>query len=163
MDELTRVPERNDLIVLCQELNRLEAKYIIVGGLAMNALGLIRTTEDIDLLIEGSLENQAKVKQALTILPDRAIEELGEEDIREFIVVRINDEITIDLMAKVCGLDYHEAKTDIEPRLFNGVSIPFANRRLMIKTKQGRREKDEIDLRYLKTLEKEQGKNTPET
>jgi hypothetical protein len=156
MDELTRAPERNDLVVLCRELNRLEAKYIIVGGLAMNALGLIRTTEDIDLLIEESLENQAKIKQALRILPDKAIEELGEEDIRQFIVVRINDEITIDLMVKVCSVDYHEAKTDIEPKLFDGVSIPFANSRLMIKTKQGRREKDEIDLNYLKTLEKEQ-------
>jgi len=43
----------------------------------MNELGLVRVTEDIDLLIEGSMENQRLVRQALQILPERAIDELG--------------------------------------------------------------------------------------
>ena len=49
----------------------------------MNELGLVRVTEDIDLLIEASAENQQRVREALRILPDRAIDELGpEEDLR---------------------------------------------------------------------------------
>ena len=76
MAEATRPPERSDLLRLCAELNRLGAKYIIIGGLAMNELGLVRVTEDIDLLIDGSLENQQLVRLALRILPERAIDEL---------------------------------------------------------------------------------------
>ena len=152
MPEYTRPPDRNDLIMLCRELNRLQAKYIVIGGLAMNALGLIRTTEDIDLLIEENPQNQEKVKEALRILPDKAIDELGEVDIRDFVVVRINDEITIDLMTQACGLNYDRAKDLIQTKTFDEVAIPFAGRELMIKTKQTLSGKDRIDLQYLENL-----------
>jgi hypothetical protein len=43
MAEATRPPERSDLLRLCAELSRLGASYIIIGGLAMNELGLRST------------------------------------------------------------------------------------------------------------------------
>ena len=70
----------------------------MVGGFAINRLGFVRATEDIDLLIARDLANQTLVKRALEILPDRAIRELGDEDIAQWVVVRVNDDITIDLM-----------------------------------------------------------------
>jgi hypothetical protein len=70
MAEATRPPERSDLLRLCGELNRLGARYIIIGGLAMNELGLVRVTEDIDLLIEASPENQQRVRQAGAFWPN---------------------------------------------------------------------------------------------
>jgi hypothetical protein len=150
MAEATRPPERSDLLQLCAELNRLRAKYIIIGGLAMNELGLVRVTEDVDLLIEASLENQRRVREALRILPEHAIDELGpEEDLREWVVVRVNDEITVDLMTSACGVTYAEAEGGFTIRAIGGVEIPFANRDLMIQLKQGDREKDRIDLEYL--------------
>jgi hypothetical protein len=150
MAEATRPPERSDLLQLCAELNRLHAKYIIIGGLAMNELGLVRVTEDVDLLIDTSPENQQRVREALRILPERAIDELGpEEDLREWVVVRVNDEITVDLMTSACGVTYAEAKEGLRIRAICGVEIPFANRDLMIRLKQGNREKDRIDLEYL--------------
>jgi hypothetical protein len=42
----------NDVARLCAELNRLGAHYVVVGGHAMVQAGYVRTTEDIDLLIE---------------------------------------------------------------------------------------------------------------
>ncbi len=150
MAEATRPPERSDLLRLCAELNRLRARYIIIGGLAMNELGLVRVTEDIDLLIDGSMENQRLVRQALQILPERAIDELGpQEDLRDWVVVRVNDEITVDLMTAACGVTFSEAKDSIVLRAIGGVEIPFATRELMIRLKQGNREKDRIDLEYL--------------
>lgn len=77
MAEATRPPEGSDLVRLCAEPDRLQAKYIVIGGLAMNELGLVRVTEGIDLLIEPSIENQELIRQALRILPERAIDELG--------------------------------------------------------------------------------------
>jgi hypothetical protein len=150
MPEATRPPERSDLIRLCAELNRLGARYIVIGGLAMNELGLVRVTEDIDLLVEESRENQQRVREALRILPERAIDELGpDEDLREWLVVRVNDEITIDLMTSACGVTYTETKDNFVVREIEGAEIPFANRELMIQLKQGNREKDRIDLEYL--------------
>jgi hypothetical protein len=150
MAEATRPPERSDLLRLCAELNRLRGQYIVIGGLAMNELGLVRVTEDIDLLIEASPENQQRVREALRILPDRAIDELGPgEDLREWVVVRVNDEITVDLMTSACGVTYAEAKNGVVVRTIGGVEIPFANRDLMIRLKQSDREKDRIDLEYL--------------
>ena len=116
----------------------------------MNELGLVRVTEEIDLLIDGSMENQRLVRQALQILPERAIDELGpQEDLRDWVVVRVNDEITVDLMTAACGVTFSEAKDSIVLRAIGGVEIPFATRELMIRLKQGNREKDRIDLEYL--------------
>jgi hypothetical protein len=150
MAEATRPPERSDLLRLCAELNKLGAKYIVIGGLAMNELGLVRVTEEIDLLVDGSVENQQLVRVALHILPERAIDELGpDEDLREWVVVRVNDEITVDLMTAPCGVTYAEARDAFILRPIGGLEIPFASRELMIRLKQGNREKDRIDLEYL--------------
>jgi hypothetical protein len=154
MDEITRPPRKEDLVKLCEELNRLGAKYIVIGGLAMNNLGLVRATEDVDLLINPSPENQHRVREALLILPEKAIRELdAEEDLQQWIVTRVNDEITVDLMTEACGVSYEEAKDDVQIREVQCVPIPMANRRLMIKLKQSRRPKDQIDLQYLLQLD----------
>jgi hypothetical protein len=127
MAEATRLPEGSDLVRLCAELKRLGAKYIVIGGLAMNELGLVRVTEDIDLLIDPSVENQQLIREALRILPERAIDELGpEEDLRDWVVVRVNDEITVDLMTSACGVSYTDGVHDVSLRTISGVEIPFA-------------------------------------
>ena len=150
MDDITRPPRKEDLVKLCEELNRLGASYIIIGGLAMNNLGLVRTTEDVDILIDPSPENQRRVREALLILPEQAIRELGvDEDLQQWVVTRVNDEITVDLMTEACGVRYEEAKADVQIREVQGVPIPMANRQLMIKLKQSLRPKDQIDLQYL--------------
>lgn len=77
----SRTPDGNDLVRLCRELNAHGVRYVVVGGFAMIQQGLVRTTEDVDLLLEPSPENQARVKQALLYLPDRAVRELGDEDL----------------------------------------------------------------------------------
>ena len=150
MDDISRPPRKEDLVKLCEELNRLGASYIIIGGLAMNNLGLVRTTEDVDILIDPSPENQRRVREALLILPEQAIRELGvDEDLQQWVVTRVNDEITVDLMTEACGVRYEEAKADVQIREVQGVPIPMANRQLMIKLKQSLRPKDQIDLQYL--------------
>lgn len=66
----TRPPSDEDLAGLARALNDLGAKYIVIGGFAINAAGYIRSTMDIDLLVDTSLENDGKVREALTILPE---------------------------------------------------------------------------------------------
>lgn len=47
-EELTRPPDDHDLVFLAKELNRLGAKYVVIGGVAINRLGFVRATEDLD-------------------------------------------------------------------------------------------------------------------
>ena len=124
----------------------------MVGGFAINGLGFVRATEDIDLLIARDLANQTLVKRALEILPDRAIRKLGDEDIAQWVVVRVNDDITIDLLTEACGLRYEEAAGGIETEEIEGVRIPFAGAQLMLKMKQSPREKDVVDRNFLQQL-----------
>lgn len=150
--EVTRVPTDADLVSLARELNRLGVAYMVVGGFAINRLGFVRATEDIDLLIARDRANQTLVKQALEILPDRAIRELGDEDIAQWVVVRVNDDITIDLMTEACGVRYEEAVGGVETEVIDGVPIPFAGAELMLKMKQSPREKDAADRSFLQQL-----------
>jgi len=66
-----RPPTLTDLARICGEFNRLGARYVVVGGLAVIQAGYSRTTEVIDLLVETTPENEARIIQGLLILPDQ--------------------------------------------------------------------------------------------
>jgi hypothetical protein len=147
--ESSRPAIQDDLIRLCRELNNQGARYIVVGGFAVIHHGFLRATEDIDLLIEGSPDNESRVKKALEILPDKAIRELGEDDLRDYLVVRVADDVLIDLMLAACGIGYEEASHEIETVEVQGVPIPFASPALLLRMKQTHREKDALDRMFL--------------
>lgn len=155
--EETRAPSDKDLAQLAARLNELGAKYIVIGGFAVITAGFARSTMDIDLLVDCSPENDAKVRAALEILPDQAILEIGPGEIEQYVVVRVCDEFTVDLMAKACGLTYADAEGLIEFRLHHGVKIPFASPVLLWKTKQTDREKDAVDRSFLRRLLEDRG------
>jgi len=148
----SRPPTVDDLVRLCSELNTLGAEYIVVGGMAMISAGFVRTTEDIDLLVRSSASNRAKVRQALSVLPDNAVRELAEDDLDRYAVVRVADEIVVDLMKSACGIDYDAAKMGIVQMNVDNVLIPFAGPELLWRMKQTLREKDKQDLLFLRML-----------
>ena len=146
-----------DLVGICRELNQRNVNYIVVGGMAINIHGFTRNTEDIDLLIETEEGNERKVLEVLSLLPDGAAKELRPGELADYVVVRVCDEITVDLMAKACGHDYESAKDLISPVVVDGVTIPFASPILLWKTKQTFREKDQIDRLFLRRLLEDRG------
>jgi hypothetical protein len=107
-----REPQVEDLARICQALNDAGARYILIGGFAVIAHGGAWTTKDIDLLVDASPENIVRVKQALRILEDRAVDQVADTDVAQYAVVRVADEIVIDLMARACGIEYAEAARD---------------------------------------------------
>jgi len=137
---------------LCAELNRLGARYIVVGGFAVIEAGFPRLTGDIDLLIEPSRGNEALVFEALRSLPDRAVDQLEPGDVAKYTVVRIGDEIVVDLMQSSCGVTYDDAIRDVNHREVEGVRIPFASIGALWRMKQTVREKDIPDRLFLARL-----------
>ncbi|MGA9116065.1 MAG: hypothetical protein WB626_04760 [Bacteroidota bacterium] len=139
-------------MALCRALNDRGAKYVVIGGMAMIQAGFVRGTEDIDLLIDGSAGNQAAVRDALEILPDKAVRELREGDLERYVVVRIADEIVVDLLLSAGGITYAEAASSCTTVVVNTVPIPFASPQLLLRMKQTGGEKDALDLLFLKNL-----------
>ena len=159
----SRAPEREDLISLCRELNARGARYVVIGGFAMILAGLPRTTGDVDLIIDVSLENEAKVFAALATLPDRAVLELKPGEVSEYTVVRVCDDITVDLMALASGIDYAEAATSVVMREIEGVVIPFASPELLWRMKsRTHREKDQMDIAFLRHWFASEGRTPPQ-
>ena len=148
----SRTPTLEDLIDLCRRLNEEDAKYVVVGGMAILQLGLVRATEDIDLLVDTSPENFERIRRAMLSLPDQAIQEVRPTDLDEYVVVRVADEIVVDLMKSACGIDYEEASSAIRPVTLQGVTIPFASAALLWRLKQTVRAKDQIDRDFLTRL-----------
>lgn len=68
---------------------------------------------------------------------------------RQYIVVRVADEIMVDLMIKACGIEYSEASTDVVFAEVRGVRIPFPSPPLLLRMKQTPREKDVEDRIFL--------------
>ena len=162
-NELTsREPTVEDLRDLCRELNRRGAKYVVVGGFAIRAANYNRMTMDVDLIVASDLENEAKVFGALSTLPDNAVRELQPGELQKYNVIRVGDEILVDLMVSAGGINYFEAAKDVVVREVDGVPIPFASPRLLWRMKVvTHREKDAGDLVFLRHWFAERGEQPP--
>jgi cytochrome P450 len=125
--------------------------------MAVIQAGFPRATLDIDLLIDASPDNIARVRRALLDLPDQAVRDMGEDDLAKYVVVKVADEIVVDLMARAGGVEYEEASRMVEVTDVEGVAIPFAGPALLLKTKQTVRDRDRIDREYLELLLRETG------
>jgi hypothetical protein len=152
-----RPPTLTDLARICAELNRVGARYVVVGGLAIIQAGYARTTEDIDLLVEATHDNEAKVIEALSTLPDGAARELIPGEIAKHNVVRIADEVLVDLMKSGCDVTYADAIKDARTVQIEGVPVPFASPLILWRMKQTVRDKDIADRLYLRELLRAQG------
>ena len=149
----SREPSVEDLVDLCRHLNAQRARYMVIGGFAIRAAGYDRRTMDIDLLIEGGAENEARVFAALAHLPDQAVLELSPGEVAEFVVVRVADAIVVDLMTSASGVPYAEAASDVTVHAISGVPIPFASPHLLWRMKgKSLRDKDAPDRAFLRRL-----------
>ena len=162
-DELTcREPTVEDLRELCRALNDRGAKYVVVGGFAIRAAGYIRSTMDVDVIVAADYENQARVFAALATLPDHAASELQPGELQQYDVIRVADEILVDVMRSAGGIEYAEAAADLVIHQVDGVSIPFASPRLLWRMKRiTHREKDAADLVFLRHWFSQHGGEPP--
>jgi hypothetical protein len=70
-------------------------------------------------------------------------------DLDQYAVVRVADEIVVDLMLSACGVTYDDAVDQIEFRTIEEVTIPFPSAKLLLRMKQTYRDKDVMDRKFL--------------
>ena len=150
--EYSRQPRPEDLTKVCAALNREGAHYILIGGFAVIARGLERPTKDIDLLIEGTADNMERIKRALAVLPDNAVREVQSDEFDRYDVIRVADEVVIDLLSKACNVTWQDAMRDSEILELDNVEIPIASVETLIRTKQTIRPHDAADREFLERL-----------
>jgi len=147
-----RAPEPEDLVRICRALNDAGARYVLIGGFAVIAHGSSRFTKDIDLLVDDAPDNVSRVKLGLSILADNAAAEVADNDVRDHTVVRVVDEVIIDVMGRACGLAYADVAADVEWHELSGVRVPIASPATLVRTKDTYRPQDAIDRSFLQQV-----------
>jgi len=142
---------------VCQLLQKHDAHYVLVGGRACILHGLVRSTQDVDLLIEPTPENMQRVIAALSELPDGAARELTVQDLQDNVVVKIADAVEVDVAKQAWTLDYEEAIRDAATVEVDGVRIVYASLDALIKSKSTYREQDKADRERLLWLKQQRG------
>jgi predicted nucleotidyltransferase len=146
------VAETDPLLRVCSLLNKHSAQYLIIGGHACILHGVVRTTEDIDLLVEGSEENLGKVIAALSEMEDGVAKELTPRDLLENVIVKIADEVEVDVSRSAWKISYDDAIGSALRVEIDGVDVPYVDLKTLIATKETPREQDHADVVRLKRL-----------
>jgi predicted nucleotidyltransferase len=144
------------LLRVCQLLNEAGARYLICGGHACILHGLVRTTEDVDILIEPTEDNCRRVIQGLAGLQDGAASELTPSDLIENVVVKVADEVEVDVSTKAWKVTYSDALPGAREVLVDGIRVPFLGLDALIASKETYREQDALDRARLLALKRAQ-------
>jgi hypothetical protein len=80
MDEGTRAATYERLLHVAALLEEEQVEYAVIGGYALALQGIVRLTEDVDILVAPTVENARRWVRALSKLPDGAAKELVGDD-----------------------------------------------------------------------------------
>lgn len=118
----------------------------------MQLHGFERPTQDIDFLVDPSAPNIELLKQALCVLEDKAVLDVQPDDVATYGVVRVADEVVVDLLSEACGVTFDDIEPECEELEVQGVRIRVPIPEALLRTKQTVRPKDAPDRAYLEAL-----------
>jgi hypothetical protein len=148
-----------DIIDLWKSLYDNEVLYLTIGGFAVNFYGYNRTTGDIDILIEDTLENRKKLRKSLKEI---GIGDFSQIETTELIPgwtdFTLGPGLRLDVMTSVKGLEKDNFKTLFESSeltTIRGVPVRFIDfRNLILNKKATNRLKDQLDVEELEKIRK---------
>jgi hypothetical protein len=142
-----------DFADFLESLNREGVAYVVIGGIAVLAHVPYRTTRDLDVLIEPTLENAAKARRAVgawgSFEPEYTAEDFISGDILSF-----GGLLRVEIHSRVPGVQWSDVWNGSVASDFLGVPTRFAGVDELIKMKQTTAsvEKDLPDVERLKAL-----------
>ncbi len=148
MDERTRAATYQDVRRVAELLEREHVEYALIGGYALALQGIVRLTEDVDILVEPTPENARRWVRALSQLPDGAARELAGDDTlhAELYAIRVNDEFTVDIMNSASGLSW----SDLLPYRTRIDDIQVVSLEGLLRMKEHGRLKDQADAEAIR-------------
>lgn len=152
---------QNDLIEVCRGLQAQGVRYILVGGHAVRLNGILRATEDVDILVPFDVDNGIRLIEGLSFLdsardlnPEWFSLEANQPDIEN---IRLADRIVIDILFAANGETFESLQTHVRVLDVDGVAIPVLDVDGLLKAKTDYREKDRLDKAMLRRLRGESG------
>lgn len=145
------------LAQVCSALNREDAKYVLVGAMAMQLWGSTRATRDVDILIEATVPNAERVLRALGEIGLGLAKEWLAEEVAKKPVTIIGDVPRVDVLTVAWSVHYPEAARDATVFKVEGVEIPAASIEHLIASKQTSRLQDAADIEALEEIRRLRG------
>ena len=142
---------------VCSRLNAEDAKYVVVGASAMQLWGTTRATRDIDILIDPTEENAARVLNALTRLGFGVAADFLPRDVISRAVTMIGDIPNVDILTRAWNVRWSEANANARFFEVEGVQIPTASLDDLIASKQTGRLQDAADIEVLMEIRRLRG------
>ncbi|CAN5806127.1 hypothetical protein BH09VER1_BH09VER1_49960 [soil metagenome] len=149
---MSATEETGPLLRVCGLLNDAGANYLVAGAYAMILNSVIRATEDVDIPIEDSPENFQRVINGLSNLADGAARELTPDDFTENVVVKIADEVEVDVTRNARTVTYAEAVKNAQIVVIDDIRIPYLSLEDLIRSKLTQRAQDQADVERLGRL-----------
>jgi hypothetical protein len=145
--------EQAPLLRVCLLLNRHNVRYLVVGARACWLHGYVRATMDVDILVPEDLRNHARIIAALSELEDHAAAELTPQDFVENIVVKVADEVEVDVSTRAWKISYADAVGTSLKTTIHDVEIPYLDLKTLIASKRTQRGQDQVDVQRLLSLD----------
>jgi len=137
---------------VCALLNAAEARYVIVGGFAVALHGVIRATKDVDVLIEASADNAARVLEGLQGLRWGIAAELDPVAVASRPITIIGDDPRVDLLTIAWSVRYADVVPTMLRTEIDGVEVPYLDLASLIRSKQTGRLQDQADVEQLEMI-----------
>lgn len=145
------------LAEVCYHLNQRGAAYVLVGARAVQLWGSTRATRDIDILIEPSVENAARVLEALSQVGFGFASEWAAAEVAKRLVTIIGDSPRVDILTVAWSVKYREARPAATVFTVEGVNIPTASIDDLIASKRTGRLQDAADIEILEEIQRLRG------
>ncbi len=150
---------RSRLANVCALLNAEDARYVVVGAMAMQLWGTSRSTRDIDILIEPTLENAHRVLRALARLPFAVAADIDAHDLLRRPVTMIGDTPNVDVLTQAWNLRWSVAETALTVFTVDGVAVPTVSLAHLIESKRTGRTQDQADIEVIAALRRLRGES----
>jgi hypothetical protein len=145
----------DQFVAVIRAFERERVEYVLVGGVAVNVHGIVRTTEDVDFFVRPTPENVERIRVALRSLwVDPHIEEITAADLAgAYPTVRYgppDGDILIDLLAGL-GTAFRFEDLESERRNIGDVVVNVATPAMLYRMKRGTvRPRDQADAVLLR-------------
>ncbi len=146
-----------EFIKFWSALKKCNVKYIMVGGVATNLHGYQRTTEDIDIWINDTVENRTNFRLALKKYSGTDYFMLERMQIvAGWTNFNLNNGMRLDVMTHIKGLEnfsFDDCFALASIAEINGLAVPFLHINHLIESKKAaNRPKDQLDVIYLEKI-----------
>ena len=134
--------ERQEVLRVLRALQDAGVEYVLIGAMAMGFHGVVRATEDVDMLVRADKENIERIRAALRVAypGDPFVEEIqGDDLLGDYAVVRYcppTGEYYFDFIARLGEMATFES-VESEVKDVEGIQVRVATPSALYRLKKG--------------------------